>query len=381
MKMILFLIMIIVLFPCTGLPQELIKGHYCYTYGHGESLEEARELTRTLAIRNAIETHIGFAEAFSASLDFKSTNDIIQIISSGYLMDIKVIDHAEEGKTICETIEAKIPIEVLKKVVRMEVRKRSKKVEEVGIDNNGYLKILRVVKQTDRYGFHLMAIVKVLRPTGSLHLPSQRNGRPFFKVIMDTFDSKGFPLGSQSNFIHESEVEMLPGEMKTLFFYVPLYTKTFKAWLVGGIKDSGKDAYKKSPKTELKTAAVVKKVGQLSLQDELGYKRLRGVEPIDSEEEFRVEVLADGPIPNARKFFMDRPPRLVIDLKGKWREPEYSVVEVNSSIVRRIRIGKHIDKLRIVIDLKDRRLVTSAIIQRTPKGLTAIIKKRGSSPD
>jgi len=369
------LIMVIVLLPWTSFSQELIKGHYCYTCGEGESLEEARELTRTLAIRNAIETCTGFENALNTSLSFNSTNDIIQTISSGYLKDLKVIEHTEDGKTICETIEANVPIEALKKVVRMEIEKRREKVEEFGVDNNGYLKILRVAKQTDRYGFRLMALVKVLRPTGSLHLPSHQNRKPFFKVFMDTFDSEGFPLGSESNFIHESEVEMLPGEMKALFFYPPINTKTFKAWLVGGINDFGKATDKKAPKTKLKTSTVTKKTDQISVQGEFIYRSLKSIETKDSEEEFRVEVLADGPIHNAKKFFMDRPPRLVIDLKGKWRNPEYSVIEVNSTIVRKIRIGKHIDKLRIVLDLKDRKLVTSAIIQKTPNGLATIIKK------
>ncbi len=367
--------MIIVLLPAISFSRELIKGHYCYTFGEGENLEEARELTRTLAIRNAIETCTGFENAFNTALSFNSTNDIIQIISSGYLKDLKVIDHTEEGKTICETIEANVPIEALNKVFRMETEKKEEKIENYGIDNNGYLKILRVTKQTDRYGFHLMALVKVLRPTGSLHLPSHRNRKPFFKVFMDTFDSEGFPLGSESNFIHESEVEMLPGEIKALFFYPSIDTKTFKAWLVGGIKDSGKETDKKTPGATAKTATIAKKADQISLQEEFIYRRLKSIEPKDSEEELRVEILADGPIHNAKKFFMDRPPRLVIDLKGKWRNPEYSVIGVNSTIVKKIRIGKHIDKLRIVFDLKDRKLVTSAMIQRMHNGLAAIIKK------
>jgi hypothetical protein len=163
--------------------------------------------------------------------------------------------------------------------------------------------------------------------------------------------------------------------MKALFFYPPINTKTFKAWLVGGIKDLGKETDKKTPGTTAKTATLTKKADQISLQGEFIYRRLKSIEPKDSEEELRVEILADGPIHNAKKFFMDRPPRLVIDLKGKWRNPEYSVIGVNSTIVRRIRIGKHIDKLRIVFDLKDRKLVTSAMIQRMHNGLATIIKK------
>ena len=48
-----FLILLILLFTCTSQASE-ITGHYCYTYGDKESMQEARTLTRTLAIRNAV---------------------------------------------------------------------------------------------------------------------------------------------------------------------------------------------------------------------------------------------------------------------------------------------------------------------------------------
>ena len=87
---------------------DIVQGHYCYTYGDNESLKDARELTRLLATRNAIESYRVFITSTSNVKNFQLTNDLVQIISSGSLKDIKVIEHKEQGRTICETIQAKI---------------------------------------------------------------------------------------------------------------------------------------------------------------------------------------------------------------------------------------------------------------------------------
>ena len=52
---------------------EIIKGHYCYTYGDNESLKEAKEITRTLAIRNAIESYRVFITSASTVNNFQLT--------------------------------------------------------------------------------------------------------------------------------------------------------------------------------------------------------------------------------------------------------------------------------------------------------------------
>ena len=97
---------------------ETIKGHYCYTYGDKESLKESKDLTRTLAIRNAIESYRVYIESTTNVRNFTLTNDIIQIVSSGYLKNMSVIDHSEEGRTICDTVEFTVSPQELEKVIR-----------------------------------------------------------------------------------------------------------------------------------------------------------------------------------------------------------------------------------------------------------------------
>ncbi len=123
---------------------ETIKGHYCYTYGDKESLKEAKDVTRTLAIRNAIESYRVYIESTTSVRNFTLTNDIIQIVSSGYLKDMKVVEHKEEGRTICDTVEFTVSPKEIEKVIRQTVKRRTQAVEEKGIDNNGFLKIISI---------------------------------------------------------------------------------------------------------------------------------------------------------------------------------------------------------------------------------------------
>ena len=79
---------------------ETIKGHYCYTYGDNETLIEAKELTKSLAIRNAIESYEIYLTSSTKVTDFKLTNDIIQVLSSGYLNNVRMLEHTENNRRL-----------------------------------------------------------------------------------------------------------------------------------------------------------------------------------------------------------------------------------------------------------------------------------------
>ena len=89
---------------CLG--EDTIQGHYCYTYGDNESLKEARELARSLAIRDAIESYRVFVQSMTTVNGFTLADDVIQTISSGYLKNMRTVAHKEEGRTVCYTIQA-----------------------------------------------------------------------------------------------------------------------------------------------------------------------------------------------------------------------------------------------------------------------------------
>jgi len=68
--------------PATfGFADDIIQGHSCYTYGDKESLLQARGITRSLAIRNAIESCRVSITSTGTVKNFQSTNDFIRLIS------------------------------------------------------------------------------------------------------------------------------------------------------------------------------------------------------------------------------------------------------------------------------------------------------------
>lgn len=85
-----------------------IIGEESYTYGDKESLIEAKEIARSLAIRRAIESYKVFVDSTSSVSDFRVVSDLIQTIAKGYLHDLKVVEQSEQGRTIRIKVKAYI---------------------------------------------------------------------------------------------------------------------------------------------------------------------------------------------------------------------------------------------------------------------------------
>jgi len=200
--------------------EEIITGHYCYTYGDNESLKEARETTRMLAIRNAIESYRTFITSASTVKNFELTNDLIQIISSGYLKDLRRIDYKEEGRTICETIQATVSPQAIENIIRHEIRKRSKEAEETGIDSNEYLKIISVKTGEGKDGgMYITALIKVLKYCNQNY--------PCY-IYVTFFDLEGNPIDGDRRAIYDIH----QGEIRSVYIgAIPPNARSYKVWL------------------------------------------------------------------------------------------------------------------------------------------------------
>ena len=216
-----FGILLLIIFAVSNsYADEIIKGHYCYTYGDNESLKGAKEITRTLAIRNAIESYRVFITSASTVNNFQLTNDLIQIISSGYLKDLKTIEHKEEGRTICETIQASVSPQEIEKITKQQGLSNVKRIEEMGIDNNGYLKIIGIreskINPQETFDHKEIEVkVKVLKKSSSAD--------EHCIVFVTYYDSEGIELRTDKRKTPEeiksgkSDI-LYPGEIKTYKF-------------------------------------------------------------------------------------------------------------------------------------------------------------------
>lgn len=213
---------LILFFPLLSYADEIITGQYCFTYGDNESLKEARDVTRTLAIRNAIESYKTFIESSTKVANFQLTSDIVQILSSGYLKDIKAIEHTENGRTICDKISATIEPRQFELALQREVKKRVHAVEEKGVDQNDKLKILRVFAHDSCFsGYFSSPCIKVIvKSLKSIAFQGQY-------IYLDYYDQDGLPIGGDKQFVVYIDI----GEMKAFDFFYPKNTKSWRVWL------------------------------------------------------------------------------------------------------------------------------------------------------
>jgi len=139
-------------------------------------------------------------------------------------------------------------------------------------------------------------------------------------------------------------------------------------------KRSEKWSYESHPWGKPPSTGSQKTHGHTSLRENRTPRILRGIRSKTSGGEFCIVILTDDPVLSFKDFFLFRPSRLVIDLEGKWRKPEYSLLSVKSDIVKGIRVGKHPNKLRLVMDLIGKEIMPP-IIHQSPEGLIIAIRR------
>jgi hypothetical protein len=78
---------------------------------------------------------------------------------------------------------------------------------------------------------------------------------------------------------------------------------------------------------------------------------VKAIRSIKSDEELRIYILADGSLAEYKTFFLNSPPRLVLDFMEVRSTKIRAVQSVKGSLVKKIRVGLHTEKLRVVFDL------------------------------
>jgi hypothetical protein len=75
------------------------------------------------------------------------------------------------------------------------------------------------------------------------------------------------------------------------------------------------------------------------------------IQTMTSEEGLDIHIVGNGKIVDHDVLILDQPPRLVVDLFGISSTEVKDNSKVKSDIVKRIRVGAHGGKVRIVLDL------------------------------
>jgi hypothetical protein len=115
---------------------------------------------------------------------------------------------------------------------------------------------------------------------------------------------------------------------------------------------SGNEAKSKPAVTEGITS---KKPLPSSLLGEKEYEqpasKVLEIQTMTSEEGFDIYIIGNGKIAKYDLLILDRPPRLVVDLFGITTTEVKGNIKVESDMVKRIRVGIHDGKVRVVFDL------------------------------
>jgi hypothetical protein len=102
------------------------------------------------------------------------------------------------------------------------------------------------------------------------------------------------------------------------------------------------------------------------------------VSAADKPGEYVLTVTTSTPAGEVTRTYMDNPPRLVIDLAGRWTYTGPLSLSGKSPLVALVRVGKHPDRLRLVLDLAPEatsRLREAPIVDRTPNGVSIRLPK------
>ncbi|MEE8557149.1 MAG: type IV pilus secretin PilQ [Myxococcota bacterium] len=88
-----------------------------------------------------------------------------------------------------------------------------------------------------------------------------------------------------------------------------------------------------------------------------------------------VDVHADGPMDNVDSFVLHNPERLVVDLWAARIGQARATIPAYGSVVSKVRVGQHPDKVRIVLDLKGK--IDSHRIKSTSRGVRIVLTGKG----
>lgn len=176
-----------------------------------ESLIEAKGLCYTMAIRNAIESLTVFIQSTATVDNYQLKNDLVQAIASGYIYNLKIDNETVERRTIYYKISGYVNPNSVKNIVqnRIQIEKKS---ELPGIDENEYIKIIKVVEDGDK--------IKIFyRSKGSNY------NEP---ICVDYYDIEGEPIEGDKRYTEEG---LFKGEYRWVYFYKPTNAKSYRIWL------------------------------------------------------------------------------------------------------------------------------------------------------
>lgn len=107
--------------------------------------------------------------------------------------------------------------------------------------------------------------------------------------------------------------------------------------------------------------------------------RVQGITFSDRPGAFEMTVVTQNPVESVRFFHSKAPARLAVDLPGSWQSGIGASVPCQGELMERVRVGVHPDKVRLVLDYKDKDApnVSDPVIEKRSNGVLIRVNKTG----
>tara|TARA_B100000315_G_C14483499_1_gene544056 strand:+ start:137 stop:877 length:741 start_codon:yes stop_codon:yes gene_type:complete len=194
-----------------------IDGEYSYTYGDSESIVEAKNICYAMAVRNAIEGYKVFVSSTTSVRNTAFLNDLVQMISSGYLEDLTVLEEKIEGRNVYYRVEAFVNSNVFEETLKREIRRNTEGGDYTVIAENKIITVLNVKAKVARDGSNQVSVVYKQK------IPYKPT-----EIMIDWLDGDGIPIGGDKIF---TENRLRQNELRAVSFYIPNEAVSYKVWL------------------------------------------------------------------------------------------------------------------------------------------------------
>ena len=255
-KWMVLLSLVLLLYPFRIIATDrvLLEGEYSYTYGDNETVVEAKNISFKMALRNTIESYKIFILSTSTVKNFRLINDLIQVISSGYLEDIKIISQKIEGRSVTTKVQAYVVPKDIQNIIENKVKSTVEKGVTT-IDSNECIEVLSVIKgdifdqllkdpdvlaklkldadessNRNPFVFNDGEARRVKVIIKSLCVINHSTDNPLHHIGINLFDKMGNPIAGYSK--SPNAKKMIPGQIGTVLFNLPENAKSYEVFLV-----------------------------------------------------------------------------------------------------------------------------------------------------